>query len=102
MRRVVSLSFYPQGYEWVDPAPAVVSEGHSGRGRGKQQLPDRFRLVRPGSSLPVEVFLHRTVELGSWLLGAKVGGGGGWVVGWAVRPASVVWQGGSCSHWLGV
>ena len=54
MRRVVSLSFYPQGYEWVDPAPAVVSEGHSGRGRGKQQLPDRFRLVRPGSSIPGE------------------------------------------------
>ena len=52
---------------------AVESRRGGGCGRGKQQLPDHFRLVRPGSSLPVEVFLHRTIELGSWLLGAKVG-----------------------------
>ena len=45
----------------------------AGKGRGRQQLPDRFRLARPSSTLPVEVFVHRTIELGSWLLDAKVG-----------------------------
>ena len=45
----------------------------TGKGRGRQQLPDRFRLARPSSTLPVEVFIHRTIELGTWLLDAKVG-----------------------------
>ncbi|KAL4447306.1 hypothetical protein ABPG77_007339, partial [Micractinium sp. CCAP 211/92] len=71
MRRVVSFTFYPEGYEWVEPAPTVLSEGHSGRGRGRQQLPDRFRLVRPGASAPLEVFVQRSIEWGTWLLGAK-------------------------------
>lgn len=30
MRRVVSFTFYPEGYEWVEPSPTVLSEGHSG------------------------------------------------------------------------
>lgn len=30
MRRVVSFTFYPEGYEWVEPAPTVLSEGYSG------------------------------------------------------------------------
>ncbi|KAL4443584.1 hypothetical protein ABPG75_011321 [Micractinium tetrahymenae] len=71
MRRVVSFTFYPEGYEWVEPAPAVLSEGYSGRGRGRQQLPDRFRLLRPGASAPLEVFIQRSIEWGTWLLGAK-------------------------------
>jgi vacuolar protein sorting-associated protein 13A/C len=33
MRRAVSFTFYPEGYEWVEPQPTVLSEGHAG-GRG--------------------------------------------------------------------
>ncbi len=43
------------------------------RSQGRQQLPDRFRLARPSATVPVEVFIHRTIELGTWLLDAKVG-----------------------------
>lgn len=123
MRQAVSFTFYPEGYDWVEPTPTLLSEGHSGvlpsplvhaqhapraaicahaacfagkvaglstrwcccqetryspaagRGHGRQQLPDRFRLARPSASVPVEVFVHRTIELGSWLLDAKVRGG---------------------------
>lgn len=31
MRRVVSFSFYPEGYEWAEPAPTVLSEGLQGQ-----------------------------------------------------------------------
>ena len=31
MRRVVSFSFDPGGYEWVEPSPTVLSEGLSGK-----------------------------------------------------------------------
>ncbi len=49
----------------------------TGRGLGRQQLPDRFRLARPAATgAPVEVFIHRTIEFGSWLLNAKVCLGG--------------------------
>ena len=30
MRKVVSFSFYPEGYEWTEPTPTILSEGHSG------------------------------------------------------------------------
>lgn len=30
MRKVVSFSFYPEGYDWVEPTPAILSEGCSG------------------------------------------------------------------------
>ena len=33
MRRAVSFTFFPEGYEWVEPQPTVLSEGHAG-GRG--------------------------------------------------------------------
>ncbi len=35
-------------------------------------LPDRFRLRRPGGSIPVEVFVQRNIEFGTWLLDARV------------------------------
>ncbi|KAL4858517.1 Vacuolar protein sorting-associated protein 13C [Chlorella vulgaris] len=69
MRKVVSFSFYPEGYDWVEPTPAILSEGCSGT-RGSKPLPDRFRLQRASASVPVEVFIHRTIELGTWLLDA--------------------------------
>lgn len=79
MRRRVSFTFYPEGYDWVESTPSLLSEGLSGRGGGagaRQSagaLPDRFRLVRPGSTIPVDVFIQRDIEWGAWLLGAKVG-----------------------------
>lgn len=30
MRQAVSFTFYPEGYEWVEPQPTVLSEGHAG------------------------------------------------------------------------
>lgn len=30
MRRAVSFTFYPEGYDWVEPQPTVLSEGHAG------------------------------------------------------------------------
>lgn len=77
MRRQVSFTFYPEGYDWVESTPALLSQGLSGMGGGGAAgqagvLPDRFRLVRPGSTLPVDVFIQRDIEWGTWLLGAKV------------------------------
>ena len=79
----VSFTLYPDGYDWADPAPATITNGvvasapppptSSGGGLHLPLLPDRFRLVRSGSSLPVEVFIQRSVEWGTWVLGAKVG-----------------------------
>jgi hypothetical protein len=30
MRRAVSFTFYPEGYDWVEPTPTLLSEGYSG------------------------------------------------------------------------
>lgn len=35
MRQAVSFTFYPEGYEWVEPQPTVLSEGHAGGCREK-------------------------------------------------------------------
>ena len=31
MRRAVSISFYPEGYDWVESTPAVLSAGYAGK-----------------------------------------------------------------------
>lgn len=60
----------PANHRFVPPAcPAAA-----GRGRGRPALPGRFRLVRPGSSIPLEVFIQRSIDWGAWVLEARVSG----------------------------
>ncbi len=47
----------------------VLPAGRPGR---QSHLPDRFRLRRTGGSIPVEVFVQRHVDFGTWLLDARV------------------------------
>ena len=35
LRRVTSFSLYPEGYDWVERSPVVLSEGHSGAQRAR-------------------------------------------------------------------
>jgi hypothetical protein len=70
VRRALSFTLYPDGYDWAEAAPAGLSASGSGSGLA---LPDRFRVVRPGSRLPVEIFIQRAYELGPW--GAAEGQG---------------------------
>lgn len=64
-RKTVSFTLYPEGYDWADASPAILSTGFV---RQVRPPPDRFRLVRPGSRLPVEVFLQRDYQLGPWVM----------------------------------
>jgi hypothetical protein len=65
VRKMVSFTLYPEGYDWADASPAILSTGFV---RQVRPPPDRFRLVRPGSRLPVEVFLQRDYQLGPWVM----------------------------------
>ncbi|KAL4527774.1 hypothetical protein Ndes2437A_g02912 [Nannochloris sp. 'desiccata'] len=65
VRKTVSFTLYPEGYDWADASPAILSTGFV---RQVRPPPDRFRLVRPGSRLPVEVFLQRDYQLGPWVM----------------------------------
>eukprot|EP00887_Chlorella_sp_A99_P001951 scaffold18.g1951.t1 len=80
VRCQVSITFYPEGYDWADAGPALITQGFashrpptsSAAPGSTSSLPDRFRLVRSGGgTLPVEVFVQRNVEMGAWLLAAK-------------------------------
>lgn len=68
MRRAVSFTIYPDGYDWAEASPAVLSTGVV---RSTRPPPDRFRLLRPGSRLPVEVFLQRDYQLGPWIIDSQ-------------------------------
>ncbi|KFM29234.1 Vacuolar protein sorting-associated protein 13A [Auxenochlorella protothecoides] len=70
LRSAVSFSFYPDGYEWMEAAPALAAAGARRAGAPGAALPDRVRLGRPGASLAVEVYVRRAVEYGPWLLHA--------------------------------
>ncbi|KAL6781279.1 hypothetical protein ACKKBG_A10495 [Auxenochlorella protothecoides x Auxenochlorella symbiontica] len=70
LRSAVSFSFYPDGYEWMEAAPALAAAGARRAGARGAALPDRVRLGRPGASLAVEVYVRRAVEYGPWLLHA--------------------------------
>jgi hypothetical protein len=65
VRKTVSFTLYPDGYDWADASPAILSSGFV---RQVRPPPDRFKLVRPGSRLPVEIFLQRDYQLGPWVL----------------------------------
>ncbi len=63
MRRSISLQFYPDGYDLVEPHPVLVSEGYSSHPdgtQGKQRLPEKFHVARAGSE-PQEICLTVTL-----------------------------------------
>lgn len=80
VRQPISFTFYPEGYDWAEPSPATLARGGISVKRGStvlggttrsysMALPDRFRLTRPGSNIPVEVFIQRDFTFGPWLMG---------------------------------
>ena len=74
MRRTVSLQFYPDGYDLVEPQPVLVSEGYSSHQagvQGRQKLPDKFHVARAGSE-PQEIFLDRDIDMEAWQMNDKV------------------------------
>lgn len=74
MRRRVSLQFYPDGYDLVEPQPVVVSEGYSSHQagvQGKQRLPKKFHVARAGGE-PQEIFLDRDIDMEAWQMQDKV------------------------------
>ena len=74
MRRRVSLQFYPDGYDLVEPQPVVVSEGYSSHQagvQGKQRLPEKFHVARAGGE-PQEIFLDRDIDMEAWQMQDKV------------------------------
>ena len=77
MSRVVSFTLYPDGYDWAEASPAVLSTGVV---RVTRPPPDRFRLMRPGSRIPVEVFLQRDYQIGPWIADSHTGLDPGMVV----------------------
>ena len=75
MRRTISLQFYPDGYDLVEPQPVLVSEGYSSNQagvQGRQKLPDKFHVARAGSE-PQEIFLDRDIDMEAWQMNDKVG-----------------------------
>ncbi len=74
MRRSISLQFYPDGYDLVEPQPVLVSEGYSSHQagtQGKQRLPEKFHVARAGSE-PQEIFLDRDIDMEAWQMQDKV------------------------------
>ncbi|DBB13383.1 TPA: hypothetical protein ACH3X3_005116 [Trebouxia sp. C0006] len=73
MRRSISLQFYPDGYDLVEPQPVLVSEGYSSHQagtHGKQRLPEKFHVARAGSK-PQEIFLDRDIDMEAWQMQEK-------------------------------
>lgn len=63
-QKCISFTLYPEGYDWSEPTPAVLSTGLT---LVKKNPCDRFRLARPGSRFPVEVFVQKDIQMGPWL-----------------------------------
>ena len=75
MRRSISMQFYPDGYDLVEPQPVLVSEGYSSHQagtQGRQKLPDKFHVVRAGAE-PQEIFMDRDIDMEAWQMNDKVG-----------------------------
>lgn len=76
MRRTVSLQFYPDGFELVEPQPVLISQGYSSHQagvQGRQKLPEVFRVQKAGGD-PQEIFLDREIDMEAWQMNDKVGG----------------------------
>ncbi|DBB13387.1 TPA: hypothetical protein ACH3X3_005120 [Trebouxia sp. C0006] len=74
IRRSISLQFYPDGYDLVEPQPVLVSEGYSSHQagtQGKQWLPEKLHVARAGSE-PQEIFLDRDIDMEAWQMQDKV------------------------------
>lgn len=87
MRRTISLQFYPDGYDLVEPQPVLVSEGYSSNQagvQGRQKLPDKFHVARAGSE-PQEIFLDRDIDMEAWQMNDKVRRH--WLLLHTVRPS---------------
>ena len=77
MRRSISMQFYPDGFDLVEPQPVLVSEGYSSHQagtQGRQKLPDKFHVVKAGAE-PQEIFMGRDIDMEAWQMQDKV-----WVV----------------------
>ncbi|KAL0043259.1 hypothetical protein WJX82_006661 [Trebouxia sp. C0006] len=73
IRRSISLQFYPDGYDLVEPQPVLVSEGYSSHQagtQGKQWLPEKLHVARAGSE-PQEIFLDRDIDMEAWQMQDK-------------------------------
>ena len=58
----VRLQYYPDGYEWAEDAPVLISEGYSGHAAGvsgRQALPTKFNVSRNQSVQGI--FLNRQI-----------------------------------------
>ncbi|DBA81411.1 TPA: hypothetical protein ACH3X2_006829 [Trebouxia sp. C0005] len=73
MRRSISLQWYLDGYNLVEPQPVLVSKGcssHQEGTQGKQRLPEKFHVARAGSE-PQEILLHRDIDMEAWQMQDK-------------------------------
>ena len=58
----VRLQYYPDGYEWAEELPVLISEGYSGHAAGvsgRQALPTKFNVSRNQSVQGI--FLNRQI-----------------------------------------
>ena len=69
MRRTISLQFYPDGYDLVEPQPVLVSQGYSSQQaglQGRQTPPVKLHVVRAGGGAgeggPQEIFMVRGID----------------------------------------
>ena len=60
--RPISVTFYPDGYEWMESGPVLLSSGIWKH----EPFVDRFRIGRPGSSLSSEIFIERSLQPIGW------------------------------------
>ena len=66
------LQFYPDGYEWAEQSPVLISEGYSSHAagvHGAQELPTKFRVARAG--MQQHIYLNREITK-DWLPDSKV------------------------------
>lgn len=72
MRRQVLLQFYPDGYEWAEDNPVLISEGYSSHSAGvdgTQELPSKFRVARGGTQQ--HIYINREIT-NDWMAPTKV------------------------------
>ena len=58
----VRLQYYPDGYEWAEDTPVLISEGYGGHAAGvggRQALPGKFNVSRGNSQQGI--YLNRQI-----------------------------------------